>query len=98
MSESSEIEKVKAALRAVMEHVQWMKDHGNVRISQTRDSVELNAFNQGRVDAAESLFAFYEDLAKQGKAELAWVLSASEMLGDGKSRPKWDGTPAEGKS
>jgi hypothetical protein len=52
-------------LRELLAHIQLMNEHGRLRVSQTRDSVELNAFNQGRVDAAESMQVFYADLVKQ---------------------------------
>jgi len=56
-------------LHEVRKHVEWVKEQGQLRVSQTRDSVELNAFNQGRVDAAESILMFWDGFRRQAAKE-----------------------------
>lgn len=55
-------------LKELLDHVEWIKSHGQERVAQTRADKTLNAFNQGRVDAAESLLMFWEDVKKRASA------------------------------
>jgi hypothetical protein len=55
-------------LSNVISHVEWVQSHGRMRAAQTSDDKEMNAFNHGRVDAAESILSFYEQEKRQARA------------------------------
>ena len=60
----TENSRLTSGLRKLAENIEWIRTHGLERISQTRDLKELNAFHQGRADAAESMQAFWRDYEK----------------------------------
>jgi hypothetical protein len=55
-------------LSNVISHVEWVQSHGRMRAAQTSEDKEMNAFNHGRVDAAESILFFYEQEKRQARA------------------------------
>jgi hypothetical protein len=63
-------------LSNVISHVEWVQSHGRMRAAQTSDDKEMNAFNHGRVDAAESILSFYEQEKRQARAAVPQAAAA----------------------
>jgi hypothetical protein len=53
-----------------------------MRAAQTSDDKEMNAFNHGRVDAAESILSFYEQEKRQARAAVPQAPALDNLVID----------------